>query len=528
MTQTFSDKMIQTLGSIFLFLFFFFRGILSYAQVYLHPTTGMGGEYVGACMVNTCSGTYYDDGGPSGNYSNGVNQIYRTFCPNAPGMCVRVSFTMIDFHNSNCIPGNVPCDFLNIINGATQNDPIIDQLNWTDDGTTPTYTGTSANGCLTFRFYSNSTNNAPGWAATISCVPCAANTSGNTNTDCATATAICSNASFSGSSIGPGISSDGCSGCNTSEHYTNWYYFCASTAGVLQFSIDPTPNNQDYDFALYGPNVTCGSLGTPIRCSYYGGNGSTGLQPGAGDFSESAGSGNGWVETVNVNAGDCFYLMVNKWSNGGTGFNLSFAGSTTTLSCSVLPTELIHFSAEPLGERNEIRWSTASEKNNHYFTIEKSFDGRSYQFASHIPSLAENGNSTHPLEYIWKDDQEIDKEIIYYQLKQTDYDGNTKVIGTTVVRRKQEGETFNLYPNPAVDYLNIEINSERYDKASVLFYDLTGKPVKEEEWVLYPGLNKGVFSVNELPEGVYMINIKGQFFIQNRRFFFIGKQEKKQ
>jgi hypothetical protein len=45
----------------------------------------------------------------------------------------------------------------------------------------------------------------------------------------------------------------------------------------LYFKIDPLVNTQDYDFALYGPNVTCTSLGTPLRCSYAAVTGNTGL-----------------------------------------------------------------------------------------------------------------------------------------------------------------------------------------------------------------------------------------------------------
>jgi len=48
---------------------------------YLHPTVGLQNSNLGTCMVNTCSGTYYDDGGAAGNYSLNVNQVYRTFCP---------------------------------------------------------------------------------------------------------------------------------------------------------------------------------------------------------------------------------------------------------------------------------------------------------------------------------------------------------------------------------------------------------------------------------------------------------------
>src|SRR5688572_16264803 len=67
-------------------------GLLT-AQTYFHPTQGLQSTYVGACTANLCSGVYVDDGGTGGNYSNNVNNVYRTFCPNAPGQCIRLTFT---------------------------------------------------------------------------------------------------------------------------------------------------------------------------------------------------------------------------------------------------------------------------------------------------------------------------------------------------------------------------------------------------------------------------------------------------
>src|SRR6187455_866777 len=125
------------------FIYFSSLTLVSYSQTYPQPTLGMAGEYIGACMTSTCTGTFTDDGGGGGgNYSNAVNGIYRTFCPNAPGQCLRVCFNMINFHVSNCIPGNVPCDVLYVLDGPTQNSPLITTLDYTDNGTTPCFTAT--------------------------------------------------------------------------------------------------------------------------------------------------------------------------------------------------------------------------------------------------------------------------------------------------------------------------------------------------------------------------------------------------
>src|SRR3954462_3500404 len=78
----------------------FFYCNLSIAQ-FLHPTTGINSEYVGACETATCGGTYFDNGGAGGNYSTFIGYpsaggIYRTFCPDAASKCVRITFTAFD------------------------------------------------------------------------------------------------------------------------------------------------------------------------------------------------------------------------------------------------------------------------------------------------------------------------------------------------------------------------------------------------------------------------------------------------
>ena len=97
-------------------------GMLS-AQTYTHPTIGISNTYAGACMVNTCSGTYYDNGGAGGNYGANINAIYRTFCPSTAGMCMRATFTSFSMNDTYflCSGPNSCCDYLQILNGPAQN-----------------------------------------------------------------------------------------------------------------------------------------------------------------------------------------------------------------------------------------------------------------------------------------------------------------------------------------------------------------------------------------------------------------------
>jgi len=229
---------------------------------YLHPTVGKQGTYNGACMVNTCSGTYTDDGDVDGNYSNNVNSIYRTFCPDEAGKCMTATIT------SFFISGSAGCieDALIIRDGPTQGSPFIWGACGDWSSSLPlSFTASNSSGCLTFVFESNASATAPGWEIELNCTDCTQ--AQQTNNDCNTATAICGATNLNSASPGPGLTST-CGGCNLSENYSNWYYFEITGDGKLALDIKSEDFFEDYDFALYqGSN--CASLpAIPIRCSY--------------------------------------------------------------------------------------------------------------------------------------------------------------------------------------------------------------------------------------------------------------------
>ncbi len=456
----------------------------AFSQTYTHPNAGLGGEWVGNCLTNTCSGTYYDNGGSGGNYSHpgsGVTYYYRTFCPNTDGQCMRVCFSSIDMSNTSCGPPPQPCDALTVINGSTQNDAALTIINSADDGTTPCFTATSTNGCLSFQLRSVAgAAAAPGWAATFSCTACAANTTGNSNTDACSSTPICANASFTGTSTGPGTTSDGCTGCNTSEHYTNWYYFCISANGVLDFDIKPNPTSQDYDFALYGPGVSCGSLGSPIRCSYYAGTGWTGLSSTESDNSESAGTGNSFTDDLNVTAGQCYYLMVSKWDAGGNGFDIDFTQTTASLDCIILPVELIEFNATANKGYIDLDWRSASETDNAYYIVEKSDNGIDY---TELSRLSGQNTTNETTQYFMVDNNPFFGNN-YYKLSQVDVNGVKKELRVKNCIYEPE-ELFIL------DYIRV--------------FDLSGKMILEEKY-LGQDINT-LYTQFNLSSGLYLMQL---------------------
>ena len=84
-----------------------------------------------------------------------------------------------------------------------------------------------------------------------------------------------------------------------------------------------------------------------------------------------------------------------------------------------LPIELLYFKGYSIEASNHLIWSTASENNNDYFTIEKTLDGIIYEQLVMING-ASNSHTQLYYEYF---DFNILNVVNYYRLKQTDYDG---------------------------------------------------------------------------------------------------------
>lgn len=157
--------------------------------------------------------------------------------------------------------------------------------------------------------------------------------------DCATALSVCGNAGQSYTPSGHGAVQEApLGGCLNSEHYSVWYKFTIATGGTLTFVINPNNSSTDYDWAVFGPNVQCGSLGTPIRCSYAGSGGPTGLNMTSLDTSEDATMDNlgdpadRFVKYLDVLPGETYYLIVDNFSSNTTGFTLEWGGTALLAS----------------------------------------------------------------------------------------------------------------------------------------------------------------------------------------------------
>ncbi len=120
----------------------------------------------------------------------------------------------------------------------------------------------------------------------------------------------------------------------------------------------------------------------------------------------------------------------------------------------VLPIELMFFEVECMNGTVKILWTTATEINNDYFTIERSKDAINFE---NVAILKGAGNSNNLMNYAFSDTVSLDG-ISYYRLKQTDYDGNYEYSSIVSVNcTVEKTERIKVYPNPISNELTIEI-----------------------------------------------------------------------
>ncbi len=169
-----------------------------------------------------------------------------------------------------------------------------------------------------------------------------------------------------------------------------------------------------------------------------------------------------------------------------------------------LPVELLDFSAEKLSDKQIlISWKTASEINNDYFVLERSYDADNFE---KIAQIQGNGNSNSVLEYTFVDNQFTNKKI-YYRLKQVDFD--TKYTYSKIISLSNNQD---LTLNNSVYYSNsnliFNLQNAGFTKINYKIYNSLGQISMVGSFESYDG---GTISTPiNLKPGVYVISVQSE------------------
>jgi len=331
-----------------------------------------------------------------------------------------------------------------------------------------------------------------------------------TQQDCAGGLSICNNATFSGNSSGSGNYADltsGNRGCLTNgEHQSSWYAFSPTVSGTIAFTIAPANGTDDYDFAVWGPmsSVTCPPSAAPIRCSWSSSIGSTGLRVGAGDNSEGSG-GDKWVNAITANAGEIYLLVIDNYDASSSPFNLNW-GLTggASLNCNTLPVSLVDFTGEKQNDKVRLGWTTSTETNSHYFALERSVDGLSFEEIGRVDA-AGTCFSTRHYSFI---DQGPQPGTNYYRLRQVSLNGSaiySNIVAFDFIR--QEILLTNLRPNPTSGAVNGDFYTPAGGRLRIRVLDYMGHVLLDEARTVPPGLSPLNTSLEGYPPGIYFLQV---------------------
>lgn len=174
-------------------------------------------------------------------------------------------------------------------------------------------------------------------------------------------------------------------------------------------------------------------------------------------------------------------------------------------SLSVLPVELLSFDAIYNGQSTDVNWTTASEKNNDYFIVERSTDAKYFDFIEKVHSKAKGGNSTSILNYALND-PDVKAGIYYYRLKQVDFDGKFTYSSMATVTIEDK-EILIVTPNPTDNSADVIYESNSIGVALLKVYDTGGRLVIAKELVCTKGHNSYALDLQKEISGMFYITL---------------------
>jgi len=211
------------------------------------------------------------------------------------------------------------------------------------------------------------------------------------------------------------------------------------------------------------------------------------------------------------NVNSILYRTGGTNSAGATPRNTSIYFRPFFSNYSALPVKLVRFSAVIENDKKVLlRWTTTSELNNDYFTIEKSSDGKIFSELIRIPGA---GNTSVAKNYSTADDNPINGTN-FYRLRQTDFNGKSTFSKIISVQFNDNSSTDNLEihnvsPNPFTKQFKVDFASSKSKEIEILLIDLSGKIIYKEKYFAREGNNTFQFNDGQrLKPGHYSIVMK--------------------
>lgn len=269
--------------------------------------------------------------------------------------------------------------------------------------------------------------------------------------------------------------------CAGSLENNAWYTFTTSPTCVSPCTVVITISN-----------IICSGGGAGFQIGYF-----TGACGSLTNIGCTSGAGGTVTATITgLTPGQIVTIGID--GNAGANCTYGISASNTV----VLPIELMNFIVTKNVNYIALNWTTAMEKNNDYFTIEKTTDGKVFETVEVVDAVGNSNSTKNYFSY----DKKPYTGISYYRLKQTDYDGKFTYSEMRAVEFKNDIKlTYDIVPNPAGSGgFNLQFNSVADEEYNVEIMDISGRVVYSKQLNL--STSNG-FIKERFDNGVYIIAV---------------------
>lgn len=181
------------------------------------------------------------------------------------------------------------------------------------------------------------------------------------------------------------------------------------------------------------------------------------------------------------------------------------AASVCPISCSPLPVKWLSFKGERTNDSTcVLHWETSNEANNKGFDVERSLNNSAH--FTKMGFVAAGTSSDPSLQYDFKDGNDF-MGTSFYRLRQVDRDDKFDYSKVVAIKGYSKNETFEVYPNPAHNDVQLSVFLSKSGGAVVQLFDVTGRVIKQQDQRFAKGANLLNRNISELSAGAYIIRI---------------------
>lgn len=300
----------------------------------------------------------------------------------------------------------------------------------------------------------------------------------------------------------------------TSTIYTGEYINSSATAlgWTLPASIERVSNIGNWNINKgVGANVISASVNLYYLDSYDGVTDYINLKVAKGDP-------NSWIDIGGTSILDGF----------GTPIGVSSSVNFTTFSrfslanglggTNPLPVNLLSLTATCNVNNVIIKWITASETNNSYFTIEKSYDSNKFLPVATVDGA---GTTTQTTLYSLTDENAFDNSnVIYYRLKQTDYDGKSSISEVVAVQCSQNViDEFRV--GTSTSEIIVYFSGNEGASYNISLFDNLGRIVSNNMLNLSDENTEYPISISSFPQGTYNLVVSSDSYIKSKQIIIL-------